>query len=81
MSDTGTLQRLFRYKATADERTLAALQRLDGASPAAEVALRILGHAYVVDRIFAAHMTREERATAASISMADRSATTIGRRI
>ena len=57
MNDTSTLQRLFRHKAQADERMTAAMQVLDAGSPATEVALRVLGHAYVVDRIFAAHLT------------------------
>lgn len=51
-----TLQRLFRYKAWADDALLDALARLDGKSPVTELAIKALGHSYIVDRIFAAHL-------------------------
>lgn len=55
--DPTTLVRLFRHKAVADERTAAAMQGLDARLPATDIARRVLGHTYVVDRIFAAHLT------------------------
>lgn len=54
---TGTLERLLRYRAQTHREILAAMQRFDGASPAREIALRILNHIHVVDRIFAANLT------------------------
>ncbi len=54
-----TLQRLFQYKAWADDELLTALARLDGESSVIGLAVRALSHSYVVDRIFAAHMRRE----------------------
>lgn len=57
MNDMNVLPRLFRQKALADARTASAMQGMDAGSPATEVALRVLGHVYVVDRIFAAHLT------------------------
>jgi uncharacterized damage-inducible protein DinB len=53
-----TLQRLFRYKAWANDELLTALARLDGGSAVVGLAIRALSHSYVVDRIFAAHMRR-----------------------
>ena len=53
-----TLQRLFQFKAWADDELLAALAKLDQASPATGLAIKALSHTYVVDRIFIAHMTR-----------------------
>ena len=55
-----TLQRLFRYKAWADEELLTALAKLDGEEPITGLAIRALSHSYVVDRIFAARMKRED---------------------
>lgn len=54
-----TLQRLFRFKAWANEELLTALATLDGASPIIESAIKALNHSYVVDRIFAAHLRRK----------------------
>lgn len=51
-----TLQRLFRYKAWANEELLKSLTRLDGASPITNLAIKALSHSHVVDRIFAAHL-------------------------
>jgi uncharacterized damage-inducible protein DinB len=51
-----TLQRLFRFKAWADDELLSALEKLGDYSPVTPLAIRALSHAYVVDRIFAAHM-------------------------
>ena len=54
------LQRLFEYKAWADDELLKALAELGGKSPATELAIKALSHAYVVDRIFAAHLRRAD---------------------
>jgi uncharacterized damage-inducible protein DinB len=54
-----TLQRLFQYKAWADEELLAALAKLGAESPVTGLAIKALSHSYVVDRIFAAHMKQE----------------------
>jgi uncharacterized damage-inducible protein DinB len=53
-----TLQRLFQFKAWADDELLTALAKLGGASPVTGLALKALSHTYVVDQIFLAHMTR-----------------------
>jgi uncharacterized damage-inducible protein DinB len=54
-----TLQRLFSYKAWADDELLAALARLGGESPVTGLAIKALSHAYIVDRVFAAHLKRK----------------------
>jgi len=53
-----TLQRLFRYKAWANDELLTALAKLGGQSPITNLAVKALSHTYVVDRIFAAHLRR-----------------------
>lgn len=53
-----TLQRLFRYKASANGELLTALAKLGGESPITALAIKALSHSYVVDRIFAAHLRR-----------------------
>lgn len=55
-----TLQRLFRYKAWANDELLTALAKLGGQEPITALAIRALTHSYVVDQIFAAHMKRKE---------------------
>ena len=60
MDQVSTLERMFRYKATANEEILAAMRLFDDASSAKEIAIRVLSHTYVVDRIFAAHLTKGE---------------------
>jgi uncharacterized damage-inducible protein DinB len=55
-----TLQRLFQYKAWANDELLTALARLGGESPITNLAIKALSHSYVVDRIFAAHMKRKD---------------------
>ena len=60
------LQRLFRYKAWADDQLLGALARLGGESRVTGLAIQALSHAYVVDRIFAAHLRREPHAYASA---------------
>jgi uncharacterized damage-inducible protein DinB/putative sterol carrier protein len=57
MDQISTLERLFRYKAQANDEVLAAMRLFDDASPAREIAIRILSHTHVVDRIFAANLT------------------------
>jgi uncharacterized damage-inducible protein DinB len=61
MQDTtnSTLQRLFQFKAWANDELLTALTRLGGESPITGLAIKALSHTYVVDRIFAAHMTQK----------------------
>ncbi|MGX9393249.1 DinB family protein [Nitrobacteraceae bacterium UC4446_H13] len=64
-----TLQRLFRYKAWANDELLTALAGLGGESPTTGLAIKALSHSYVVDRIFAAHLRRETYAyTSANLS-------------
>lgn len=63
------LQRLFRYKAWADDELLTALDRLGGDSPITALAIKALSHSHVVDRIFAAHLRRKAHAyTSANLS-------------
>lgn len=57
MVQVSTLERLFRHKAQANRDMLAAMAGFEDGSPAKEVALRTLSHTWVVDRIFAAHLT------------------------
>ena len=67
MSDT--LQRLFRYKAWANDELLTALVKLGGEVPITKLAIKALGHSYVVDQIFAAHMKRKDHTyTSANLS-------------
>ena len=60
MNQISTLERLFRYKAQANNEILAAMRLFDDASPAKEIAIRVLSHTYVVDQIFAANLTGAE---------------------
>jgi uncharacterized damage-inducible protein DinB len=57
-----TLHRLFRYKAWANDALLTTLEKLGDPSPVRGLAIQALGHSYVVDRIFAAHLRREPHA-------------------
>jgi len=57
-----TLQRLFQFKAWANDELLTALARLGPESPITGLAIKALSHTYVVDRIFVAHMTRTAHA-------------------
>jgi uncharacterized damage-inducible protein DinB len=57
MDQISTLERLFRYKAHSNDEILAAMRRFDDASPAKQIAIAVLSHTYVVDRIFAATLT------------------------
>ena len=60
MDQVSTLERIFSYKAKANEEILAAMRQFDDVSPAKEIAIRILSHTYAVDRIFAANLTGAE---------------------
>lgn len=55
----GTLLRLFRYKAWANDELLTTLARLGDDSAVTGLALKALSHSYIVDRIFAAHLRGE----------------------
>ena len=57
MNQISTLERIFSYKAKANDEILAAMRQFDDASPAREIAIRVLSHTYAVDRIFAANLT------------------------
>ena len=61
MSASTLLQSLFKYKAWANEELFAELEKLDPVAQQAErhAAIRLLNHIYVVDRIFAAHLSGE----------------------
>ena len=64
-----TLQRLFQYKAWANDELLTALAKLGDASPATTLAITALSHSLVVDRIFAAHLRRQDHGyTSANLS-------------
>ena len=60
MDQISTLERVFSYKAKANEEILMAMRQFDDASPAKEIAIRVLNHTYAVDRIFAANLTGTE---------------------
>ena len=53
------LQRLFQYKAWANDALLTAVAGLAAGSQITPLAIRALSHTHVVDRIFAAHLRRE----------------------
>jgi uncharacterized damage-inducible protein DinB len=57
-----TLQRLFQFKAWANDELLTALANLGHESPITGLAIKALSHTYVVDRIFVAHMRRKAHA-------------------
>ena len=64
-----TLQRLFRYKAWANDELLTALAKLGAGAPTTTLAIKALSHSYVVDRIFAAHLRRKDHIyTSANLS-------------
>jgi uncharacterized damage-inducible protein DinB/putative sterol carrier protein len=60
MDQVSTLERVFSYKAKANDEIVATMRQFDDASPAKEIAIRVLSHTYVVDRIFAANLTGAE---------------------
>lgn len=51
-----TLQRLFRFKAWANDELLSALADLGPHARTTDLAVKALAHSHVVDRIFAAHL-------------------------
>jgi len=61
MDQISTLERVFSYKAQANQETLMAMRQFDDASPAKEIAIRVLNHTYAVDRIFAGNATGTEQ--------------------
>lgn len=60
MPEHTTLRALFSYKAWANDEALKSMDRFDDPSHATdlEIAIRILNHTYIVDRIFAANLRR-----------------------
>lgn len=68
MSASSLLHSLFSYKAWANEELFAALARVDAVARPDErhAAIRLLNHIYVVDRIFAAHLSGQAHGYAAS---------------
>ncbi|HVN27195.1 MAG TPA: DinB family protein [Candidatus Binataceae bacterium] len=60
MDQVSTLERIFSYKAKANDEMLAAVRQFDDASGAREIVLRVLNHIYAVDQIFAANLRRAE---------------------
>ncbi len=64
-----TLPHLFQYKAWANDELLTTLAKLDGDAMVVKLAIKALSHTYVVDRIFAAHLRRNDHAyTSANLS-------------
>jgi len=63
---TNTLQRLFRYKAWANDELLTALGTIGVDSPVTKLAIQALSHTYVVDQIFAAHLRRRDHGYASA---------------
>jgi uncharacterized damage-inducible protein DinB len=57
-----TMERLFRYKAWADDELLTALAELGEDSATTKLAIKALSHSYVVDRIFMAHLRGRDHA-------------------
>ncbi|WHO71042.1 DinB family protein [Rhizobium sp. BT03] len=70
MSAKTLLNSLFRYKADADDELLDALSALseEARSDTFRSALRVLNHAHLVDRIFAANLQRLDHSFTASWS-------------
>lgn len=58
----GTLQRLFCYKAWANDKLLSTLAGLGSQSPITGLSIKALSHSYIVDQIFAAHLNRRAHA-------------------
>jgi uncharacterized damage-inducible protein DinB len=57
---SNTLERLFHFKAWADDALLTALARIGNRAPVSDLAIRALSHSYIVDRIFAALLRGED---------------------
>lgn len=60
------LNRLFRYKAWANDELLTTLAKLGDETPVTPLAIKALSHSHVVDRIFAAHLRRKDHAYASA---------------
>ena len=60
MDQVSALERVFSYKAKANEEILTAMRQFDDDSPAKQIAIRVLNHTYAVDRIFAANLRGTE---------------------
>ena len=61
MTTSTLLHSLFKYKAWANEELFTEVEKLDPATQQTErhAAIRLLNHIFVVDRIFAAHLSGE----------------------
>ncbi len=70
MTTQTLLKSLFQYKASVDDELLDALAALYTETPAVDFksAVRVLNHAYLVDRIFAANLQRHGHSYAANWS-------------
>lgn len=68
MSSSTLLLSLFKYKAWANDELFAELDKLDPQARQAErhLAIRLLNHIHVVDRIFAAHLAGQPHAYTAT---------------
>jgi uncharacterized damage-inducible protein DinB len=68
MSQSSIYSSLFKYKAWANSELYALVANVDAAQHADEQhsCIRLLNHIYVVDRIFAAHLTRTKHAYTAT---------------
>lgn len=68
MSTSTLLLSLFKYKAWANKELFTELEKLDPVTHQAErhAAIRVLNHVYVVDRIFAAHLSGQAHAYTAT---------------
>ena len=60
MQEASALKSLFRYKASANDEILTAMQLFQDGSPAKEIAIRVLNHTLIVDRIFAANLRQSD---------------------
>jgi uncharacterized damage-inducible protein DinB len=60
------LQRLFRFKAWANDELLTSLASLGAHPDVVGLAIRALSHSHTVDRIFAAHLRRKPHAYASA---------------
>jgi len=71
MQEISMLQSLFRYKAWANDEILTAMHLFQDGSPAKEIAIRVLNHTLVVDRICAANLRQTDHGyTSANTSLA-----------
>jgi uncharacterized damage-inducible protein DinB len=55
-----SLTRLFQFKAWADDALFAELAKVGERASVTDLAIKALSHAYIVDRIFAAHLRGEQ---------------------